>query len=309
MAVAEGRLRSAAVTLRADVATAEVVKAFAARAIPCVLLRGPALVQSVGSRTYGDVDLLVSPAQLEAAEAVLERLGFKPATRSSDFPLRGEPHAHEWLRRADGAAIDLHRTVSGLSADAEEVWSALSRHAEPLDVAGVQVLCPGPEAQALLVALHAAHHGPNIARPIADLRAALDRLPQRCWPQAAALAERLSASPAFAAGLRLDVGGAALARELGLPDDMPAHVALRATGAPPPALGLLGLAEARGLRAKARLVLRGLAPSPAALRLGRGLARRGRLGLLAAYSTHPFWLLRYMGPSVVAVRRVRREAR
>jgi hypothetical protein len=288
MVPVQARLRAAARTLHADVVGRTVAAAFDEHAIPFLLLRGPALARLRHSRTYADVDLLVPPSRLEEAELVLRRLGFAPTTTPRDFRLRGNPHAHEW-RRSDGGAVDLHHTVSGAGAEGEAVSS------------------PGAAGAALLTALHAAHHGPR-GQALLDLEAALDGVAPAEWAEAARLANALDAEAAFAAGLRLDERGAELAQELGLPHTAPADVRVRASDAPTVALSLLAFLETPGLGAKARLLLRGLAPTPAGLRHARRLARRGRWGLALAYASHPLWTLRWALLSAGAVRRAREES-
>jgi len=305
------RLRAAAITLGADVAGREAIAGLRDAGVPVLLLKGPALTHAFGSRrVYGDVDLLVPPGEADRAGTVLESLGFRRLLRDGDVPLRGAQHAHEWRRDADRASVDLHVTLSGAGVPPEAVWAALDATAGPLGSGEVNARVPAPHALALLVALHAAHHGPGETKPLADLERALTVLPPETWRAAAELATRLDARAAFAAGLRLSPAGRQLAGRLGLGRRMSPDVSLRAAGAPPPALGLLGLLESDGgIRAKAGLVARGLVPSPAGLRLGRPIARRGPLGLATAYVTHPLWLARHLPPSLAAVRRARRECR
>ena len=310
MPVAESTLRSVAQSLAVDVATGEVVAALREAGIRSVVLRGPALARQVYAagelRPYVDVDLLVAPGEEEAANAVLSRLGF--ALVASDAELAGHRpvHAHEWLR--DGVAVDLHRTLSGVGAAPAELWAAIAAESEVEVVGGIEVKVPSPAAVALQLGLHAAHHGPRRGKSLRDLDLALERLPVDTWAAAATLAGRLDAVPALASGLRLTPAGAELAERLGLPSRRPADVALRAVSPPPLALGLEWLLRTRGFRAKASLVGRTLAPSPGALRSWRPLARKRPLGIAAAYLSHPFWLARHAVPSLIALRRARKEA-
>jgi putative nucleotidyltransferase-like protein len=303
----QARLRAEARTLHADVVARGVGADFAERGIPFLLLRGPALAGLRRSRTYVDVDLLVPPSRLEEAELALRGLGFAPTTTPRDFRLRGNPHAHEW-RRHDGGAVDLHHTVSGAGADDETVWRVLAAGAETVDVSGTELPSPGQAATALLAVLHAAHHGPRIGQPLLDLEAAIERLRPEEWAETVRLAKALDAEAAFAAGLRLDERGAELAHRLGLPEAAPGDVRLRASDVRPVALSLLALLDTPGLAGKARLILHGLAPTPAGLRHARRLARRGRWGLALAYASQPLWTLRWALGSVRAVRRARRGA-
>jgi hypothetical protein len=206
-------------------------------------------------------------------------------------------------------SIDLHRTLSGAAAPPERVWAALRSHADRVTLGGVQADVPDATAVALLVSLHAAHHGPGVEKGVSELGRALDRLPAETWREAAALAERLDAAPALAAGLALEPRGVELAGRLGLPSQRPVDVALRASTPPPLALGLDWLSRTPGLRAKTGLVLRTAFPTPGAMRAWRPWARRGPFALAGAYGTHPLWLVRHLLPSLLALRRARKEAR
>jgi Uncharacterised nucleotidyltransferase len=312
MTLAETTLRAAARAVSVDVVTAEVVTALTKAGIRSVLLKGPAIARLLYEpgelRAYNDLDLLVAPENELGAGIVLEDLGFEIVVDDSRLAGHRPLHAHEWVRARDRASVDLHRTLSGTNAEPAEVFAALVQEPETLRLAGAEVEVPPPPALALVLALHLAHHGwlPKTAR---DLTRAIERLPDAAWEQAAQLARRLGAEAAFAAGLELVPGGAALVERLSLSSSRPVDVILRATGPPPLALGLEWLSRTPGLRAKAALVARTALPARGALRSWRPLARRGRLGLVAAYASHPFWLVRHAGPSLLALRRARREVR
>jgi hypothetical protein len=312
MGLAETTLRAAARTVSVDVVTAEVVPALAEAGVRSLLLKGPAIARRIYEpgelRAYGDLDLLVAPDDERAAEAVLEQLGFAVIVEDSRLARHRPVHAHEWVRARDLASVDLHRTLSGTHASQAEVFDVISAETETLTVAGVDVEVPAPAALALVLALHVAHHGAH-EKTVGDLTRALERLPRETWERASQLAARLRAEAAFAAGLRLVPAGAELARRLELPSSRPVEVILRASGAPPLALGLDWLSRTPGLGAKAALVARTAMPAPGALRSWRPRARRGKLGLVAAYASHPFWLMRHAGPSLVALRRARKEVR
>ena len=309
MARVDSRERAAR-TIAVDLSTAEAVRGLRAAGVRCILLKGPALASLLHDdgelRPYVDADLLVAPDAEERAAGVLRGLGFEQLVGDSELGGHRRLHAHEW-RRADGPSVDLHRTLSGARADPAAVVSVLAEHTCTIAVAGEAVETLAPPGLALQVALHAAHHGPLAPRALADLDRAVERIPFADWVEAAALAERIDATPAFAAGLRLRPAGAGLAERLSLPRAVPVDVALKAGGAPPLAVGLDWLLQTPGARAKLALVARTALPSPGALRLWRPLARRGAPGLAAAYVSHPFWLARHAVPSVLAVRRARRS--
>lgn len=311
MARVDGRVRAAR-TIEVDLATATVVRSLRGAGVRCILLKGPALAALLHGpgelRPYVDVDLLVAPADEPRAGDVLRELGFEQLVGDAELGGHRGLHAHEW-RRAGGASVDLHRTLPGARAGPAAVVAALGTQTRTIQVAGEEVEALAPPALLVQVALHAAHHGPLAPKALDDLERAAERIPFETWLQAATLAERIDATPAFAAGLRLAPAGPALAERLSLPRVVPAEVALRAGGAPPLAVGLDWLLQTPGPRAKLALVTRTALPSPGALRLWRPLARRGAPGLAAAYVSHPFWLARHAVPSVLAVRRARRSTR
>src|SRR5687768_11791121 len=105
---------AAARVLAIDRVTASIVEALRARGIESMILKGPALARALYDegelRVYGDTDLLVAPADREEAERVLRDEGFEGPPRTA-YAARVEPHALHYVRRDDGANIDLHRTL------------------------------------------------------------------------------------------------------------------------------------------------------------------------------------------------------
>jgi hypothetical protein len=144
-------------------------------------------------------------------------------------------------------------------------------------------------------------------QPLQDLARAVARFDDEVWEEAALLAERLEATAALAAGLRLDPGGSELADRLGLPTDLPFETVLTARHPRRGAVGLYRLATTPGVGPKARLVWRKLVPSPALMRSISPLARRGRLGFAAAYAWRPFLVLWRTGFALRALWLARRD--
>jgi hypothetical protein len=318
MAAVSPRHVMLAATMAADQATAEVVAALEARAVPSLLLKGASmaalLYDSAGERTYADVDLLVPSRQRDVAEEVLAELGFVSERAGLTDPQEARlvaegrlaPHGVAWLR--GGAEVDVHRSFPGIGADDKTTWSVLASGAVSLEVCGTAVRVPSPAARALIVVLHAAWHGHKAAGSLRELERAIERLPYETWREAADLAESLDAAPALAAGLMLVPEGADLTGRLGLSGSATVAAALYARSLPPTALGFERLATTKGPLAKARLVAREVVPNPMFMRQGSKLARRGPLGLALAYLCRPFWLLAHSGRGYTAWRQARREA-
>ena len=307
------RMLAAGISLHTDAVTAEVVSALQAARIDPILLRGPAiarrLYEDTAARTYVDVDLLVAHGDSKHAEEILARLGFADETVEGVLLGDRPTHAHTWVRPLDGAAVDLHHTLLGARVPPDDAWQILRGNIERMAVRDSTVAVLMPAGLAVVVALHAAQHGAHVDQPLDDLGRALELFPDAVWNAAAALAAQLAALPAFVTGMKLLPAGEELTRRLGIDATGSVETALRATTAPPTALGFDWLARTPGLRAKSGLVARKLVPEPTFMRVWSPLARRGRLGLAAAYVWRIVWLARHAPPGFRAWRRARKVPR
>lgn len=296
--------------LRLDAATAEVMAGFERAGVAALVLKGPALRRWLyteeTSRTYMDCDLLVAPADLAGAEDVLAALGYKRYFDDRNMPSWWREHAGEWVREGDGVTVDLHRTLPGVGVDSELAWPALAANPDRVLVDNREVPTLSLAARALHVVLHAAQHGAGWSKPLDDLRRALRSIDETFWSEVAELASRLQATDAFTAGLRLDAAGAELADRLELPSVSLVDTHLRAASAPPEALTFERLARAPGMRAKATIALRKLAPPAEYLRYWDTAGSDGRLGLVRAYLRRVVWILRRAPRALAAWWRARR---
>jgi len=287
----DARLLAAARALALDAVAGELASSFEQAGIRCILLKGPAMARWLYDdellRAYVDIDLLVPPAGLGAATRLLADAGFELSLREMALPHGRKPHAGTWIRTGDGANVDLHDTLPGVGVPPEAAWEALEHGIETLVVGRAELEVLAEPARALLVVLHAAHHGVKDEQALADLFHALARLPESTWREASGLAFRLDAVPAFASGLDLLPEGRLLARTLELPDTGTVETRLRASSAPELALSFDWLVRTSGFRARARLVWRRLAPPAGVMKARSSLARRGPAGLAAAYVLNP----------------------
>lgn len=290
-----------------DATTVQVVGALREHGVRALLFKGPVLEHWLypDGRRYGDIDLLVSPVSFRRAESVLAELGFQmrlSGARASE--LSGDERT--WRRASFD--VDLHRSVWGVGAPADTAWAVLSERTAVLEIRGARVDVASEAVQAFLVALHAARHGRGERKPLEDLRRALDIADESLWREAAEVARRLGSSAVFAVGLGLLPKGQELAGRLGLQRNASTEVHLCSEGAPPVAMGLLHFATAPSLRARLALLIAELVPSPSWMRITSELARRGRIGLFAAYVVRPFSLCRQTPAAWRAVREARRRA-
>ena len=296
-------------SLSVDLLAAEVVSAFRSRAIRSILLKGPSITRWLYSdgehRPYGDCDLLVPPGQAGDAQDVLLSLGFRYGFESS-----GPGELEEdlfWTRGRD--TVDLHVTLHGARANPARVWSALSERVECETVGGCDMDVLTSDARAMQVALHVAHHGRREPVPMRDLERALETLPLDVWERAAVLSDDLDAIPAFAAGLSLLPAGQAIVDRLGIEKDRSVKGLLSAETAPTVAFTIEELRTARGVFAKAVLVVRKAFPNRTYMRLYWPRARRGRLGLVAAHCQRIASKARQLLPALIAWNRARRASR
>ena len=305
------KIEIAAANLRVDAATAEVLRAFDAAGVESLLLKGRSIARWLYSeadpRPYRDCDLLVRPADMRAAEAVLERLGFTRYFEDDGMPDWWREHAGEWRRPRDGVFVDLHRSLPGIGVDEESAWRALSAATAEIEIAGHPATALALPARALHVALHAAQHGVEWHKPMADLERAVWQLDQDLWRAAAGIARQLEATEALAVGLRLTSRGREMAVRLELPVKASVEAALHASTPPPVALGFQQLARAQGLREWAEILWKKFVPPASFMRRWHPVASRGRFGLLLAYLWRPVWILRSAPRGLRAWRRARRE--
>jgi hypothetical protein len=309
---------AAASTFRLDVKGAEIRQAFEAAGVRVVLLKGPALARLLypdsRCREYSDVDLLVDPAALQRAEQILAAVEFRrfdpeSAVRQTDAAVgiavgaHGAAHATTWLRERDSLIIDLHDSLPQCGVPAGVVWRAVTQHLDVVTVGGVATETLDRPASALLVALHAAHHGPQWGPAVTDLEAALEVFDRECWEAARDLAVELQAEAAMGIGLGISDAGRTMARQLALHSEPTPANRLVWAGAPWSAIVLESVMAQRSLRAKIAVISRVFWPSPSALRRDSALARRGRRGLVAAYAVRAFRLARKLPTAVRARRR------
>jgi hypothetical protein len=304
---------AAGTALAADYVAVEVSGSLAAAGVRTIVLRGPSITRHLYDvdepRAYVDADLLVAPASRADTERILAGLGFAHwavlGQRAADRPA----WSRTWVRARGRGNVDLHWTIVGARVEPNTVWSVLEQEAKPLYVLGTRLDGLSAPATALVVTLHAAHHGPSVQQPVDDLARALSHFSRSTWDRASGLAERIDAIPAFAAGLGLLPVGVRLADRLGIPDELTTETILRAGSAPPMALGFDWLAQTPGLRPKIVFVTGKIVPDREFMRAWSPLARRGdRLGLALAYLWRPFWLLVHSLPGFRAWYAARRKA-
>jgi Uncharacterised nucleotidyltransferase len=282
--------------LALDGAIATLVPALRARGVRPVLIKGPAIAQWLyddpRERRYGDIDLLIAPDQFALAEQVMAEHEFIPVgdgLRSTERP----KHHDRWIRPgAQEITIELHRTLALLrDLPPSLVWERLTAETMTIDVGGAAIETPAEAAAAVILCLHAAQHGASERGPRIDLARALEVVEMQTWRSAAALADRLEAGPAFAAGLQLVPGGRDLYRALDLGPAVPWPLRRLSAEERGLAMKIDALLSTRGTRSRMRFVADHLIPSRQYMLVTSPLARRGRFGIVGAYLYRPLHLL------------------
>lgn len=298
---------AAARRLQVDHAAGEAITALERAGIPCILLKGASIARWLFSaedaRTYSDCDLLVEPSQLNSAVAVLTGLGYEPELDESAMPSWWREHAITAQRAADGAIIDVHRSIQGVYVSDDHAWTILSQVTDTLLLGTVTAQVLPAHGRAMHAALHAAQHA-GTARDLEVLSRALVQVADETWRAAALLAERLQATAALHRGLCFLPEGRELIERLGLAGGAELAVDLRAMRARE-ALTLARLINTPGFSPRASIVTRKLFPPSTFMRKWSPLARRGSLGLIAAYCWRPLWVASRLPNAVRALRSAR----
>jgi hypothetical protein len=155
-------------------------------AIPFVAFKGPtlalALHGSFAGREYNDLDLIVPPEKVDAAEAAIVSMGF--ASPQGDRAFRRTflaPQRQYAFAREDGTAIDLHWAFSGTHAPfplaPEDAWDAPAG----LTVGNRSVPVLSTPNLALLLAGHGTKEGWAMLKWVSDFARLVDRHPDLDW--------------------------------------------------------------------------------------------------------------------------------
>ena len=317
-------------TVRAAVADSLAVDAFTVEALDALegaglrplLLKGPAvaalLYEPDEERFWDDADILVAPDEHGQALAVLAGIGFETKD-AGELERDRVPYETHLVRdavhpSASGRVremVDLHRSFAGVQAEPGDFWASIDAERASIELFGRQVDVPSVPARLAMVALHAACHGRPVAQPVRDLRRAVARfeVSPETLAAAAELARRWRALDYFVAGIRLDPEGERLLAGLGIEHEPSRAAKMHAAGMGSAEFAIEHFARTPTASGRIRLVAAKLAPRPGEMRRRSRLARRGPLGLGAAYLCRPFWLLAQLAMAVPAyVRAGRRRA-
>jgi hypothetical protein len=144
--------------------------------IECLVFKGPILAwgfyESPGLRSMSDLDMLIRKSDIPRATAALAAIGFSSTLGTADpaFYRSEMPFSHP-----DGIHVDLHW---GLGPMHMERWFDLDRvwqRSVEVSVAGRPVRTLGPVDHIRFLTMHAAKHGFESLRDLADIARVLEK--------------------------------------------------------------------------------------------------------------------------------------
>ncbi len=178
-------------------------RALAARRIPFVALKGPAMAVRLGrppdSRPVSDLDILVARPDVPRALAVVEELGYQPLPRSNGF--MRERHC---VRTDPPFCIDLHWHVIGAHIGFPVDIPRLIAESQTVRLHGEEVPLPGDPWLLLITCLYCLHEPPLVEpRYFDDLALLVHEVGEEAWPRFRALARKARALRLCATALRV----------------------------------------------------------------------------------------------------------
>ena len=196
---------------------AGVSRSFAAAAVPWCVLKGvPLALRHYGdlaARRVGDIDILVAPLQVRAADRALHGLGWRRVGLGADEPLPPPRYWHEQRYAGPGGmTLELHHRLHPNPHLLAVPTAQLLDRTEGLDIGGVRVPVLDPVTELLYLSTHGSRHAWYRLLWVCDIaviaaKAAPDFLDEthrvavrlglrHPLAQALLLAERLLATPA-----------------------------------------------------------------------------------------------------------------
>jgi DNA-binding transcriptional ArsR family regulator len=157
--------RNAGEALRLSAELRRLLSALEAEGVRAVAYKGPALAVRAygdpGLRTYSDLDLLVSPAQVDAALAVLRVAGYESSyafTPAQNRRFRAVDGDYPLHHPVTGALVEVHAQVSSARFRVRLPTDVLMRRAQPVAVGGGTVRALADDDLFLALCVHGAKH-------------------------------------------------------------------------------------------------------------------------------------------------------
>lgn len=149
--------------------------------IPVILLKGPALCESVytdlGLRPFGDIDMLVPQKDVPKGKVLMEELGYQiiPNCYYPIPDIKNEQIGCEWSYQKEGRLVELHwgliNTLSPFALDISYFW----KNTHEVAAGGRSVLVMDPDAQLMHLCLHQFSHHWKHLRDLTDIALVMEK--------------------------------------------------------------------------------------------------------------------------------------
>ena len=174
---AMGQLRSIAASyarqsLRCTGELFRLVDSLAARRIPAITFKGPAIAWSIylnpSLRPMSDIDVLIQRRDVAAAAEVLAGLGYRAQTPTARIVFH-RYGAQLPFQHPNGLAVDLHWHLGPLHFQKWFPDDAVWTRAAHIEIAGRSIRSLAPEDLLRFLCMHAAKHGWDNLRDLGDI--------------------------------------------------------------------------------------------------------------------------------------------
>jgi hypothetical protein len=187
---------------------ADVVSRFDAARVPTLVLKGPALANSIypkpSMRPYGDIDIVCREQDWVAAHDLLVSAGYIPVSDLTAPPPKvwgRKAYYHtQYYRPNEAILVEVHYDLwqIGLRPKlGDEFW----RRAVPVTISGTEARMLAPEDQVLHLCVHLHHHGYKRLIWFTDLALLLRGCPDLDWEYVVRAAREEGVGPSIYYGL------------------------------------------------------------------------------------------------------------
>jgi len=144
-----------------------ILEAFHEAEIPCIALRGSALVNRIyedeSLRPAADLDLLLLPNDLHQAKRLLSQMGYAKPTRALPDRYYERNHLHlRYVNPSHKTPVEIHWALDHKYTLLTIDYAGIFRRAEPAMVAGSNGLVMSTEDLLLSLCVHLAKHCPHL---------------------------------------------------------------------------------------------------------------------------------------------------
>jgi hypothetical protein len=205
--LAEARRAQLFFSMRMSAELFRLADRFAERAIPMLVVKGPALTaQAFGDpsmRTYGDLDLLVRHADIARATQLMIDAGYQAQIPAQAIAAGRIPGQYMFRPPEAHLLVELHNDRTMRYYPRPLPIEKLFARSVRVPIDGREISAPSLEDHLILICIHGAKHFWERLTWIADVAALLTRHPEIDWPQAQQAAQEVGAESMLHVGLLL----------------------------------------------------------------------------------------------------------